>query len=266
MRKKKNTVTPEEMRKNILERELKDIRDCIEMGKQPLNPTRLFKGGDRVRWGAHKEVYVREVFENGLYYLVESIGVIPERNAQPINVLHYMPWQDIFPTDGRFDSSFHKEEKYRIQFSNSGIDSLIHMVYGNAGVDFDVDYQREHVWGMDEKLALIDSIFQNVDIGKFVFVRRSWNTIGKLYEVLDGKQRLTTIIEYYEDRFPYKGYYFSQLSVRDKAAFKNHGVTIGYLENPDKKSIFDAFIKLNTCGKPMDVAHIEKVKKMMNEL
>lgn len=38
------------------------------------------------------------------------------------------------------------------------------------------------------------------------------------------------------------------------------------LENPDKKSIFDAFIKLNTCGKPMDVAHIEKVKKMMNEL
>jgi uncharacterized protein with ParB-like and HNH nuclease domain len=177
-----------------------------------------------------------------------------------------MPWHNLFPITDKGDSSFHKEEKYRIIFSNSGIDSLINMVYGSTGVDFDVDYQREHVWGMDEKVALIDSIFKNIDIGKFVFVRRSWNTLGKLYEVLDGKQRLTAIIEFYEDRFPYKGYYFSQLSNKDKWAFKNHGVGYGYLENPDKRSIYDAFIKLNTCGKPMNPTHIEKVKKMMNEL
>jgi len=265
-RKKQKTVTPEQMRESIKLSSLKEILNDIEIGKVSTNPTRLFKIGDEVIWGNHKQVFVREVCADGMYYLIESIGVQRTKDEIPHNELRYMAWHDLFPITDKGDSSFHTEEKYRITLSNSSIDSLIYKVYGSAGVDFDVEYQREHVWGMDEKVALIDSIFKNIDIGKFVFVRRSWNTLGKLYEVLDGKQRLTAIIEFYEDRFKYNGYYYSDLSFKDKWAFKNHGVTYGYLENPDKKSIFDAFIKLNTCGKPMDIKHIEKVKKMINEL
>jgi hypothetical protein len=56
------------------------------------------------------------------------------------------------------------------------------------------------------------------------------------------------------------------LSFEDKSKFKNHGITWGYLENPDKRAIFETFIKLNTCGKPMAKKHLDKVKNLLNEL
>lgn len=148
---------------------------------------------------------------------------------------------------------------------NSGIDSLLSMVY-NAGVEVEIDYQREHVWKLKDKVDLIDSIFNNIDIGKLVFVQRDFGVKGKLYEILDGKQRLTALCEFYEDKFKYKGFYYSELSNQDRNKFESHSIAYGYLENPNKEAIFETFIKLNTCGKPMASKHIEHVKQLLNEL
>ena len=52
----------------------------------------------------------------------------------------------------------------------------------------------------------------------------------------------------------------------DKNKFGNHGITLGYLENPSKEAIFETFIKLNTCGKPMASKHINHVKHLLREL
>ena len=141
------------------------------------------------------------------------------------------------------------------------------MVYAaHAGMDFDVEYQREHVWEIEDKVALIDSIYNNIDIGKFVFIQLHESTDGKYYQVLDGKQRLTALCEFYEDRFPYKGVYYSQMCHRDKHTFRNHNITYGFLENPSKRAIYESFVKLNTCGKPMDHKHIDKVKELIKDL
>lgn len=262
---KKKVFDMVEHQKQLLEREFKQIQEDIAYGIVPLNPTRQFVVGERVHWGALNETYIREVFENGLYYKIESIAVQRSRENPAENECRLVVWHELFK-DGRPNpTNFHKEEKHRVVLSNSGIDSLLHRVYGQ-GVDFDVDYQRDHVWQLNDKIALIDSIFNNIDIGKFVFVQRDFSVRSKLYEIIDGKQRLTTICEFVEDRFKYKGFYFSELSNYDKNKFKNHGITWGHLENPDKRAIFETFIKLNTCGKPMANKHIDKVKKLLNEL
>ena len=52
----------------------------------------------------------------------------------------------------------------------------------------------------------------------------------------------------------------------DKYRIKNHPITYGLLENPSKRGIYETFIKMNTCGKPMDIKHINHVKKLLNEL
>lgn len=52
----------------------------------------------------------------------------------------------------------------------------------------------------------------------------------------------------------------------DKNKFENHGINYGYLENPSKEAIFEIFIKLNTCGKPMASKHINHVKQLLSEL
>lgn len=263
--KKKKPLSSEENEKRLIETNIRDFDRAIELGMLTPPPKhRIFKEGDRVCYGAHKETYVRKTFWHDMYYVIENINVKRERDKPARNEIHCVEWHRLFPYETK-KTTFRKEEKYFIRQLNSGISSLLHMIH-RGGVDFDVDYQREHVWKLADKVALIDSIFNNIDIGKFLFVERNYNHDGQLYEIIDGKQRLTTIKEFFEDRFKYNGYYFSELSPFDKNKFEDHGITYGYLENPNKKAIFESFIKLNTCGKPMAKKHIEHVKKLLKEL
>ncbi len=228
---------------------------------------RTYKVGQRIAWGAHKETYIREVYRDGMYYLCETIGVQRDRNGPLRNEINIHKWNELLPFQAHKATSFAKKEKVYLRMLNSPISSLLSMVQANhAGVDMDVDYQREHVWTTKDKIELIDSIFDNIDIGKFVFVQRNMRVAGKLYEILDGKQRLTAITEFVEDRLKYRGFYFSELSHHDQYKFTDTNVSYGYLENPSKEAIFETFIKLNTCGKPMASKHINHVKQLLSEL
>jgi hypothetical protein len=262
---KKKPIDPEVRKKEMLEEESREMREKIVVGILPLNPTRFFAVGERVQWGALEETYIRQIYEGGVYYLIESINVCRHRDQPGENEIRYMEWVDIYKYDGRKDTNFAKPEEHRLTLLNSGISSLLNMVY-HSGVDFNVEYQRDHVWSLEDKIALIDSIFNHVDIGKFVFVQRDFRVEGKIYEILDGKQRLTAICEFVEGRFKYNGYTFAELSSYDKNRFENHSIAWGYLERPTKRAIFETFIKLNTCGRPMENKDIDKVKKLLNEL
>lgn len=265
MAKKSIVKTLEEITQARLKYGIKEMEERIKYGILSPNPTRLFKINDRVYFGAHQEVYVREIYHDGLYYAIECLNVKRDRDKEPANEVHVIEWYEITHYKPRIPTTFKKEEKYRITQLNSSVESLLLMVY-HAGVDFDVDYQREHVWKYAEKIALIDSIFNNIDIGKFVFVQRDFGNDGKLYEIIDGKQRLTTLCEFYEDRFPYNGYFFSEISGTDKSKFEHFGITFGYLDNPTKEAILETFIKLNTCGKPMATEHLDHVRELLKEM
>jgi hypothetical protein len=256
---------PEERRKMLLESSKRDIDEKIKFGILVKNPTRKFSVDERVQFGAHNESYVREIHEDGLYYLIEAIAVQRDRNTPPSNEFHYAEWYELYQYNKFNSVILHEKPKYRITQANCGIQSLLHMVY-HSGVDFDVDYQRDHVWTLADKEALIDSIFNNIEIGKFVFVQRDFGFVGKLFEIIDGKQRLTALREFYEDRFKYKGFYFSQLHPSDKNAFETHPVTYGYLTNPTREAILDTFIKLNTTGRPMENKDIENAKKLLKNI
>ena len=250
----------------LLESDIKKLERSIELGILPKNPTRIFEIGERVIFGAHSECYIRESYHDNLFYKVEGINVRIDRDTYS-NKKYIQPWFELYKFNSDRMTTFKKEEKYKLNLSNTSIESLLWKVYSpSAGVDFDVEYQREYVWTIDDKIALIDSIFNNIDIGKFVFISRNYSYEGKLFEILDGKQRLSALCEFYEDRFKYEGYYFSELSLYDKNKILNHNITFGVLENPDKKTIFETFIKLNTAGKVMKKEDIDKVKHFLKNL
>jgi len=230
---KRKKQTPEELNHSNMLRNIKEEERAIKLCLTPSNPTRFFEVDERVMLGAHKEVYVREIHADGMFYVCEAIGVKRNRDKPAENEMHVNAWQELYKYGQNQETQFTKEEKYYIRQLNSPLDSLLSMVYApHAGVDFDVEYQREHVWNLEDKVSLIDS----------------------------------ALCEFYEDRFPYKGVYFSQLSHRDKHTFRDHNMTYGYLENPDQRGIYETFVKLNTCGKPMDQKHINKVRNLLNDL
>lgn len=72
-------------------------------------------------------------------------------------------------------------------------------------IDFDPPYQREgEVWKNEARMLLIDSIVNGLEIPKIYFESLQTNAIGPTglrvrYAVLDGKQRLETILAYLDD-------------------------------------------------------------------
>lgn len=63
-------------------------------------------------------------------------------------------------------------------------------------------YQRKSVWSKNKKQALMDSLFRRYYIPKLVIreVRISENQT--VNEIIDGQQRITTVQEYFENKYP----------------------------------------------------------------
>lgn len=156
----------------------------------------------------------------------------------------------------------------RLLFSNSYLDALLNTYYG-MGIDMSPDYQRGYVWSQEDKELLIDSVFNNIDIGKFVLIHLDYDEYverGKSYEILDGKQRLSTLIEFYENRFSYKGKYYNDLSYKDKRTFNHLAVSVANVNEVDKKTVLKYFLMLNRTGRSMDKTHLEKIEQMLNDM
>jgi uncharacterized protein with ParB-like and HNH nuclease domain len=132
------------------------------------------------------------------------------------------------------------------------------------GVNFEPDYQRDYVWELEDKIALIDSIFNNVDIGKFAFIKKGYSE-DYLYEVLDGKQRMRAILDFYEDRFQYKGFYYSDLSYEDQCHINYYNINVAEASEMTKEQTLRYFLMLNTGGKQMAKEQLEKVRHMLED-
>lgn len=111
-----------------------------------------------------------------------------------------------------------------------------------GGIDFMPPYQREYVWTDSDKEQLLDSIFMGSDIGKFtvrVLDDVEWFERQLSYEIIDGKQRLMTLLNFYLNRFPYKGFYYNGLSAKDRRTFLDHTISWAKSRTSTKKPRFD---------------------------
>lgn len=221
-------------------------------------PTRTFHKGDSVQVGNLSNCVVCDVKD---YEGLTVYGVSYDRNKNTGNNFLYFPWYAVFESDKAKDSAFSKDDGIHIQFYNTTLESLLNKFYLH-GVDMNPPYQRDYVWDDKDKESLLDSIFEGIEIGKFAFIHNDY-THKNGYEILDGKQRLSTLLDFYEDRIEYKGFKFSELSNQDKRTFLNKNVSIGETEGLTNEQIYLYFYKLNKCGKTMDEDHLNEIKDLL---
>lgn len=119
-------------------------------------------------------------------------------------------------------------------------------------------FQRKSVWTEDAKSYLMDTIVRGKPIPK-IFIRQTLNvdTRQSVREVVDGQQRLRTIISYLNDGFAiskkhndkYGGYFFSQLGNVDpdiQSQILNYELAVDLLVNLPDNEILDIFSRLNS--------------------
>ena len=81
----------------------------------------------------------------------------------------------------------------------------------HGNLNLSPEYQRRPVWQLKDRMFLVDSIVQQVPIGAVtLFVDRSRHY--DYYEVIDGKQRLTSILDYLDDNIVLRSSVVSQIT------------------------------------------------------
>jgi len=130
----------------------------------------------------------------------------------------------------------------------------------------DPPYQRNgDIWSLEKKQLLIDSIINRYDMPKIYFHKYDRSEVrqtGKLFAVIDGRQRLETIIGFIDDVFPIgdnfeyledptvkaAGMNYSELAKKYpkiKSRFDSFSLPIVTVETDDTDLIDDMFSRLN---------------------
>ncbi|MEV7636946.1 DUF262 domain-containing protein [Pseudarthrobacter enclensis] len=129
-------------------------------------------------------------------------------------------------------------------------------------------YQRKLVWTLDEKQKLIESILKKYPVPAILLAERGSGS----YEIIDGLQRLHTIVSFVETAFPShdgKNFDVSQfptaklrrdngdfdiedggdlLSPAEVATFLDYSVAISVMRGASEADIDDVFGRINTYG------------------
>lgn len=237
-----------------------DIKESLSYCPEP---TYHFEIGDKLSVGNLKNPIVVEKYENGKVYKIHYTHV-NNNYGNPIETEKdgFWMWHDLRPKNTNEEHNIIKNKDFRLSYSQRTISGLFTTVY-HFGLDTSPSYQREYVWTEDDKVLLIDSIFHNVDIGKFTFVHLDNYNVGEYgYEIMDGKQRLKALTDFYENRFAYKGLYYNDLNNFEKHHFLDYNVSYAELRDVAEEDKYRIFILLNTAGKPVDVEQIDNVKRM----
>lgn len=132
--------------------------------------------------------------------------------------------------------------------------------------DFDVylpsrgmNLQRGHVWTLQQKQALIESVL----IRRHIPPISAFHNDDEVYEVIDGKQRLSALIDYLHNRFEFCGYLYKDLPELYSKQIARHYLTADLvvessLSDDDK---IEWFRLINFAGTPQDSEHIANLTK-----
>lgn len=203
-----------------------------------------------------------------------KIGVNPLKNSMPrVNFYNVDIWQLLGRAGYDDDGSIREDRDYQID----GV--KIQELNWNPFV-FDKDnqkqfYQRGFEWSLEQNQLLIESIYEQISIGAFIFRVRGYNEVKRLHklghkdtafrDIVDGKQRLNALIKFVGGQFPdFHGNYFGDFSEYAKRYFMNYDrLSFGELgEGTSDKSTIQVFLNNNFAGAPMSIEHINHVKSI----
>jgi len=115
------------------------------------------------------------------------------------------------------------------------------------------DFQRRSVWTQKGKSYLVDTILRGKPMPK-ILIAQEIKDKRSIRVVVDGQQRLRSILEYIEDAFPvsrahnrqYAGKRYSQLPSELQSEILKYEIGVDLLYDLPYREILDIFARLNT--------------------
>ena len=130
-------------------------------------------------------------------------------------------------------------------------------------------YQRNKVWNDSARSYLIDSIMRNYPIPP-IFMRDKLNLSERktIREVVDGQQRISAILDFYNNKFSIKksqnnelgGKYFNDLSEEEQENFLTYKIIVEKITEKDDSIVYDMFARLNSNSMPLNKQELRNAK------
>jgi len=138
-------------------------------------------------------------------------------------------------------------------------------------------YQRKSVWGTEQQSLLIDSIIKNIPIPP-VFLRESIDKKGiSSFEVIDGKQRLTSIFKFIDNNLSTADDDNDALHIPELAGLKmsdleedefeeilsdfwGYPIPVEYVYTKDNNTVEKIFDRLNRSGEKLNGQELRNAK------
>jgi hypothetical protein len=127
-------------------------------------------------------------------------------------------------------------------------------LYKRGLLNLDPPYQRRSVWTPSFKDYFIDTLLLEYPAPTIFLYEEIANDGVTKYNVVDGKQRLTTIFDFIVNKFPvsdsaiiteYRGMFFEGLSSDAKTKFWSYTFSVEYLPTKDETIINNIFDRIN---------------------
>ncbi|MCY9861428.1 DUF262 domain-containing protein [Vibrio coralliirubri] len=137
---------------------------------------------------------------------------------------------------------------------------------------FNKQYQRPYCWGEKEQQSLLQTIFAREPIDS-VAVVINHDSDSEYFEVVDGRQRITTMLKFFDGEIPFitesgAKVYFNDLPKFDQLEFKKLTLPTVELKSRDGSPVslvskLRFFYRKNFAGVPQSQDHKAKIELMM---
>ena len=168
-------------------------------------------------------------------------------------------------------------------FSSITIRELVEDYYdrGNGPLNLSPKFQRNSVWKIKDRSLLIDTIIHRYPLPAIVLAcRKDFNTGEKVLDVIDGKQRIETILLYlgellgrnlkdkrFEAKLPcktgerkYLVATWEQLDEDTQKVFWEYKIPVVTIDGHDMDYVCEVFVRVNTTGKALSRSEVRNAR------
>ncbi|WP_370905905.1 DUF262 domain-containing protein [Citrobacter koseri] len=158
-------------------------------------------------------------------------------------------------------------EIFRARTGEYPIDMYINWIRQGA-LNFCAEYQREYVWGIDEQQAFLRILVSGFPIGSVALAKApDWDVCdGPYIEVVDGKQRLTTLKMFINNEIPMvlsgEEIYWFEFTRAEQLSFGRPTLSAVILDDATVCDRIAYFVAVNFTGVPQSEEHRLQVLKL----
>lgn len=168
-------------------------------------------------------------------------------------------------------------DNYFSKYVPNGVEELNWNPYVTLKNDEKFYYQRDFCWTLENKQNFINSLYNGLELGRIVIYKREYEMVenelkkGNLdccfIDIVDGKQRLKTLIDFFDNKFCDKdGYYWKDLSLYAQHKIQSQQTLI-YIQldsNCPDQDILQMFLNNAVEGVKLDTKHLDTIREKLN--